>query len=104
MTPIDALIELLGRVGASQGAAVLINSQELNQWPDAADDRYISSNAKREVRKLKTQSIYADWHKAYRDLKKKHPNRSDVWYSKKIAKMDIALGRKAETVRKQMKK
>ena len=36
MTPTDALIELLGRVGASQGAAVLVNGQELNKWPDAA--------------------------------------------------------------------
>ena len=36
MTPQDALIELLGRVGASQGAAVLINDDELGQWPKAA--------------------------------------------------------------------
>lgn len=35
MTPQAALIELLGRVGASQGAAVLINDDELNQWPNA---------------------------------------------------------------------
>ncbi|MFO7646173.1 MAG: hypothetical protein R6W95_17455 [Desulfosarcina sp.] len=90
-----------------QDGAYFLDSAMIRQMVDAAttaDDRYISSNAKREVRKLKTQSIYADWHKAYRDLKKKHPNRSDVWYSKKIAKMDIALCRKAETVRKQMKK
>jgi len=262
MTPIDALIELLGRVGASQGAAVLINSQELNQWPDAAvkamksqklivkarptssaicpgcehecvmsvhtlyarvgapssfivcdkrddtnrvpvptelliqwqcnaeqvcrfvaaslglrsnarqttsagmweigiargnkrsqmlclqvngalvlvigsskvpvaelveftkgnysldgamirrlvdstttaDIRYTPSNARREARKLDTQAIYESWRKAYRNLKKKHPGMSNVWCSRKIAKMDIALGRNAETVRKQMKK
>ncbi len=36
MTPQAALIELLGRVGASQGAAVLINDDELNLWPSAA--------------------------------------------------------------------
>ena len=36
MTPIDALIELLGRVGASQGAAVLVNDEELHQWPAEA--------------------------------------------------------------------
>jgi len=36
MTPQAALIELLGRVGASQGAAVLINDDELSQWPSAA--------------------------------------------------------------------
>jgi hypothetical protein len=36
MTPQAALIELLGRVGASQGASVLINEDELSQWPSAA--------------------------------------------------------------------
>jgi hypothetical protein len=36
MTPQAALIELLGRVGARQGAAVLINEDELSQWPAAA--------------------------------------------------------------------
>lgn len=36
MTPFDALIELLGRVGACQGAAVLVNSEELSLWPDEA--------------------------------------------------------------------
>ena len=36
MTPQAALIELLGRVGASQGAAVLVNDVELGQWPTEA--------------------------------------------------------------------
>ena len=36
MTPQAALIELLGRVGAGQGAAILINEDELRQWPSAA--------------------------------------------------------------------
>lgn len=36
MTPQSALIELLGRASASQGAAVLINDEELSQWPGAA--------------------------------------------------------------------
>lgn len=35
MTPQAALIELLARVGAGQGAAVLINEEELGQWPTA---------------------------------------------------------------------
>jgi len=33
MTPLEALIELLGRVGACQGATVLVNNDELGQWP-----------------------------------------------------------------------
>ena len=33
MTPRDALIELVERVGARHGAAVLISEEELRQWP-----------------------------------------------------------------------
>jgi hypothetical protein len=36
MTPIDALLELLDRVGACQGHAVLVNDEELLQWPGTA--------------------------------------------------------------------
>ena len=36
MTPQAALIELLGRVGAGQGAVALINDHELSQWPSTA--------------------------------------------------------------------
>jgi hypothetical protein len=33
MTPQSALIELLARVSAAQGAAVLVSDEELSQWP-----------------------------------------------------------------------
>jgi hypothetical protein len=36
MTPQAALIELLGRAGARNGAAILVSTEELNQWPAAA--------------------------------------------------------------------
>ena len=36
MTPLAALIELLARVGACNGAAVLVSAEELSQWPAAA--------------------------------------------------------------------
>ena len=36
MTPQATLIELLGRVGALNGAAVKISAEELNQWPATA--------------------------------------------------------------------
>src|SRR6202022_1741696 len=36
MTPQDALIELLTRVGALNGAAMLVSAEELSQWPAAA--------------------------------------------------------------------
>jgi hypothetical protein len=36
MTPRDALIELLARVGAGNGAAMLVSDEELSQWPAIA--------------------------------------------------------------------
>ena len=36
MTPCAALGELLARVGARPGAAATVNTEELNQWPQAA--------------------------------------------------------------------
>ena len=36
MRPIDALFELLGRVGACNGDKVLVNDEELCQWPAVA--------------------------------------------------------------------
>ena len=36
MKPQAALIELLARVGARNGAAVFVSAEELSQWPVAA--------------------------------------------------------------------
>jgi hypothetical protein len=36
MTPQAALIELLARVGAENGRAVLVSDEELSQWPAPA--------------------------------------------------------------------
>jgi hypothetical protein len=36
MTSVDALLELLGRLGACQETAVLVNDEELLLWPKAA--------------------------------------------------------------------
>lgn len=68
-----------------------------------ADDRYTPSNARRETRKLDTQAMYESWRKEYRAWRKRRPGMSDVWYSRQIAKMDIAQGRDADTIRKRMK-
>ncbi len=70
-----------------------------------ADPRYTPSNARREARKLDTQERHERWRKAYRELKKKQRLKmSDVWYSRQIAKGEIADGRSADTIRKHMKK
>jgi hypothetical protein len=36
MTPLDAIFELLARLGASNGAAVLVSEEDLSHWPPAA--------------------------------------------------------------------
>jgi hypothetical protein len=68
-----------------------------------ADDRYTPSNARREARKLNTHTMYENWRKEYRALRRKRPGMSGVWYAQQIAKMDIAHGRRAETIRRRMK-
>jgi len=47
MTPLEALLELLERVGASRDAAALVSEEELSHWPADA------------VRKLKAQKLLA---------------------------------------------
>jgi hypothetical protein len=70
------------------------------------ESRYIPSTTKRELSKLATQAMYKDWQKAYRELKRKHTHKSDVWYAQKIAKTKTInpKGRDADTIRKHMKK
>jgi hypothetical protein len=68
-----------------------------------ADNRYTPSNARREAHKLGTQDMHESWQKEYRRLNKRRPNMSDVWYSQQIAKMAIAKGRNAGTIKKNMK-
>ena len=45
MTPLEALLELLERVGASRDAAALVSEEELSRWPAEA------------VRELKAQKL-----------------------------------------------
>jgi hypothetical protein len=90
-----------------QDGAYVLDDMQIRQLVDSAttaDIRYTPSIARREVGKLDTQAMYENWRKAYRKLKREKPGKSDVWYSLQIAKMDIAQGRDAETIRKHMKK
>lgn len=91
-------------IGFEDGSFTL-DQTVIYQMVDAAtpaDPRHTPSNVKREASKLETQAMYATWQKAYRALRKKRPNESDVWYSQQIAKMPIAGGRNASTVKKNM--
>ncbi len=86
--------------------AYTLDGAMIRQLVDAAttaDHRYTPSNARREVGKLETQAMHDGWRKAYRELRHKKPDQTDVWYARQIAKMDIARGRSADTIRKNMK-
>ena len=70
----------------------------------AADPRYTPSRIRREARKQITEARDEAVQKAYLKLKRNRPGWSDVWYSRQIAKLDLAGGLSAETIRKRMKK
>ena len=92
------------RAGMSQAAREKANGmarQMLAEMP-LNELRHTPSTAKREARKIDTQARYASWKKAYKALRKKHPGKSDVWYSQQIAKTAIAKGLSASTIKKNM--
>jgi hypothetical protein len=68
------------------------------------DNPYTPSNARREARKLATQARHERWRKEYRTQKKRRPEMSDKWHSQQIAKLKVADGCSAETIRKNMKR
>jgi hypothetical protein len=84
-----------------------VDYEAIRQLVDAAstgDSRYTPSITRREARKLDTQASHERWRKEYRALKQRRPGMSDVWYSREIAKMEIAQGSRAETIRKHLKR
>ncbi len=76
----------------------------LNSIPSDTGKAYTFDVSKREARKLATQTMYQDWHDEYLRLKRKHPRKTDTWYSMQIFKLPIAQGKDSETIRKNMKK
>lgn len=86
--------------------ALSLDVDLIRQLVDSAatgDTRYTPNKARQEVRKLETAAMHEQWRKEYRALKKNNPKMSDTRCSQKIAKMECAQGREAETIRKNMK-
>jgi hypothetical protein len=99
----------LSEVLTLNGGGLSIDQDELRRLVDKPGgqpgaQRYAPTNARRESRKLDTQKEYEGWRKAYRALKRKHPDKSDVWCSQQIARTDNPKGRDPETIRKHMRK
>ena len=80
-----------------------------SRWPGprrtlvtAHQRRYTPSTTRREARTLDSQARYARWQTAYRALKQRRPQMSDVWYASQIAKQAVAAGCQADTIRRHM--
>lgn len=97
--PVDELLYFDGKQLVIDQNSIddLLNSESLNKGK-----KYTPSTTKREDSKLKTQAMYQDWKDEYLRLNTQYPNKTDRWYAGKIFKMDIARGRDAETIRKNM--
>jgi len=74
----------------------------LNRKPKDQGKKYTPSTTRREAGKLKTQAMHQDWNDEYLKLQDKHPTKSKKWCAIQISKMDIAQGKDAETIRKNM--
>ncbi len=101
----DATVPLVDLVDFGHGAYAL-DTDAIRRLVDSAttaDPRYTPSTARREARKLDTQARYESWRAAFRKLKKRRKNMSDVWYARQIAGQEVAAGFKADTIRKHMK-
>ena len=66
-------------------------------------EEYSSNTDRREARKQTTHAMHQNWRDACVELAKEHPGRGKKWYSIKIARMSVAQGRDAETIRKQLR-
>jgi hypothetical protein len=112
------VLHLESQVRKAAGAAAIelakrpetVDSEELkgsttpNVTSLAVSVRPASGSPRRELRQLETQKRYKRWQKEYRELKKRRPDMSDVWYSQHIARLAIAEGHSADTIRKHMTK
>ena len=102
----DGRLPLAELVRFDEGAYVLdtFRVRQLVDQSQMADPRYTPSNARREIRKQETAAMHESWRRAYRKLARSNPDKSAAWCSQQIAKMGIAKGRSAETIRKIMKR
>ena len=98
----DTAVDLADLLDFERGAYVL-DTAAIRHLVDAAtraDRRYMPSTTRREARRLDTQARHGRWQTAYRALKQRRPQMSDVWYARQIAGQAVAAGCDASTIRK----
>ena len=99
--PLAELIEFHDGAYSLDGAMI----RRMVDAATTADNRYTPSNAKREARKLDTQAMYESWQKSVSRPEKKAARTCPIFgIRKRLPRLDIAHGRNAETIRKNMKK
>ena len=100
----DTAVALADLIDFDRGAYVLdtVAICHLVDAATTADPRYTPSTTRREARTLDSQARYARWQQAYRALKQRRPQMSDVWYARQIAKQAVAAGCQADTIRRHM--
>ena len=100
----DTAIALADLIDFARGAYRL-DTAAIRHLVDAAttaDPHYTPSTTRREAHTRDTQARYARWQRAYRALKQRRPQMSDVWYARQIAKQAVAAGCQADTIRRHM--
>ena len=100
----DTAVALADLLDFTRGAYVLDIAaiRHLVEAATTADPHYTPSTTRREAHTLDTQARYGRWQKAYRALKQRRPQMSDVWYARQIAKQALAAGRDASTIGRHM--
>ncbi|MFC1518099.1 hypothetical protein ACFL6Z_00115 [Pseudomonadota bacterium] len=74
----------------------------LEAKPPAQKDNK-KNNDKQEYNKAQTQIKYSKWQRQAIKLKKTHPSKPKTWIAAQIAKLPIAEGKSADTIRKNIK-
>ena len=100
----DTAVALADLIDFDRGTYVL-DTAAIRHLVDAAttaDPHYTPSTTRREAQTRDTQARYARWQRAYRALKQRRPQMSDVWYARQLAKQPVAAGCHASTIRKHM--
>jgi hypothetical protein len=60
--------------------------------------------SRRQRGKLEIQDRHKLWQKKYQALRKKHPEKTAVWYAEQIKKLDCGKDYRVDTIRKHMAK
>ena len=100
----DTAVALTDLIDFARGAYML-DTAAIRHLVDAAttaDPRYTPSTTRREAHTLDTQARYGRWQTAYRALKQRRPQMSNVWYARQIAKQTVAAGCQADIIRRHM--